>query len=101
MTRRSEKQASVSCGRAEVQAAVDEGFDAIAGTQAENGKLTAPEVSFDVLVHLADYVLGRFGEEDRKAVESAVSDAKEAAVLMMQGQVDAAMNQFNAKKQES
>lgn len=50
---------------------------------------------------LADYVLGRFGEEDRKAVESAIGDAKEAAVLMMQGQVDAAMNQFNAKKQES
>ena len=28
-----------------------------AGMPLENGKLTAPEVSFDVLVHLADYVL--------------------------------------------
>lgn len=50
---------------------------------------------------LADYVLGRFGEDERKAVEAAVGDAGEAAVLMMQGQTDTAMNQFNAKKQES
>lgn len=50
---------------------------------------------------LADYVLGRFSEEERKAVESAISDAKEAAVLMLQGQADKAMNDYNAKKQES
>ena len=33
-------------------------------------------------------------------VEDAIKDAEAAAVLMMQGQVDKAMNDFNAKKQE-
>lgn len=33
------------CGRDEVQAAVDEGFDAIAGTQAENGSLNTNDCS--------------------------------------------------------
>jgi PTH1 family peptidyl-tRNA hydrolase len=50
---------------------------------------------------LADYVLGRFSDEDRTAVELAIRDACDAAVLMLQGQVDKAMNNFNAKKQES
>ena len=50
---------------------------------------------------LADFVLSRFEEEDRRLVDSAIGDAVDAAVLMMQGQADAAMNQFNGKKQES
>lgn len=50
---------------------------------------------------LADYVLGRFPESDREAVEAAIEDVQQAAVLMMQGQVDKAMNDFNAKKQGS
>lgn len=50
---------------------------------------------------LADYVLGHFDKEDRSAVESAIEAARQAAVLMMQGQTDVAMNQFNAKKQEN
>ena len=48
---------------------------------------------------LADYVLGRFDSDDREKVEEAISDAIGAAVLMMQGDVDRAMNQYNAKKQ--
>ena len=48
---------------------------------------------------LADHVLGRFSIEDRVLVEDAIRDACSAAVLMMQGDVDAAMNHFNAKKQ--
>ena len=48
---------------------------------------------------LADHVLGRFSTEDRVLVEDAFRDACSAAVLMMQGDVDAAMNHFNAKKQ--
>ena len=48
---------------------------------------------------LADHVLGRFSTEDRALVEDAIQDACSAAVLMMQGDVDAAMNHFNAKKQ--
>lgn len=49
---------------------------------------------------LADHVLGHFSKEDRALVEDAIKDAEAAAVLMMQGQVDKAMNDFNAKKQE-
>lgn len=49
---------------------------------------------------LADHVLGHFSREDRAFVEDAIKDAEAAAVLMMQGQVDKAMNDFNAKKQE-
>lgn len=48
---------------------------------------------------LADHVLGRFSPEDRVLVEDAIRDACSAAVLMMQGDVDSAMNHFNAKKQ--
>lgn len=50
---------------------------------------------------LADFVLSPFGEADRKLVDAAIADTMDAAVLMMQGQADAAMNQFNARKQES
>ena len=49
---------------------------------------------------LADHVLGHFSREDRALVEDPIKDAEAAAVLMMQGQVDKAMNDFNAKKQE-
>lgn len=49
---------------------------------------------------LADHVLGRFDKEDRAKVDDAIKDAVDAAVLMMQGDVDEAMNEFNSKKQE-
>ena len=49
---------------------------------------------------LADYVLGHFDKEERAKVDAATADAIAAAVLMMQGDVDRAMNNFNAKKQE-
>ncbi len=49
---------------------------------------------------LADYVLGRFDKDDRAAVEEAIGHAVLAAELMLQGEVDAAMNEFNAKKKE-
>ena len=49
---------------------------------------------------LADYVLGHFDKEERARVDAATSDAIAAAVLMMQGDVDRAMNNYNAKKQE-
>lgn len=50
---------------------------------------------------LADHVLGRFSGEDRARVEKAIRDAEDAAVLMIQGEADKAMNDFNAKKQEN
>ena len=46
---------------------------------------------------LADHVLGRFGKEDREAVERAVKMASEAAALIVEGRIDEAMNQFNGK----
>lgn len=50
---------------------------------------------------LADHVLGRFSGGDRARVEEAIRDAEDAAVLMIQGEADKAMNDFNAKKQEN
>lgn len=47
---------------------------------------------------LADHVLGRFDKEDRDKVEVAVKDAVEAVGLMINGEIDQAMNQFNGKK---
>lgn len=46
---------------------------------------------------LADHVLSRFAEEDRAQVELAIRDAVDAAALMVQGEVERAMNDFNAK----
>lgn len=48
---------------------------------------------------LADYVLGHFSEEDKKELSDVTKSVLDAAVLMMQGDVDKAMNDFNAKKQ--
>lgn len=47
---------------------------------------------------LADHVLGHFPKEDRVLVDEAVRDATEAVVLMIRGEVDGAMNIYNAKK---
>ena len=44
---------------------------------------------------LADYVLGHFSKEDRALVDDALKRAAEAVELMVQGEVDQAMNQFN------
>ncbi len=49
---------------------------------------------------LADYVLGHFSEDDNAKINDVLPDVIKAAVLMSQGDVDKAMNEFNAKKQE-
>lgn len=49
---------------------------------------------------LADYVLGHFSEEDTIKLKEIMPDVIAAAVLMAQGDVQKAMNDFNAKKQE-
>lgn len=46
---------------------------------------------------LADFVLSRFSKEDRELVEEAIGHAAEAVTLMIKGETDAAMNQFNSK----
>lgn len=50
---------------------------------------------------LAAHVLSRMNREDREKAEDAIGEAVSAAVLMIQGQADKAMNDFNAKKRES
>lgn len=47
---------------------------------------------------LADYVLSRFGSEDRKVMDEAVKEASSAVQMMIGDGVDAAMNKYNAKK---
>lgn len=49
---------------------------------------------------LADHVLGRMSAEDREYAEEAIEDAVKAAVLIAQGKIDQAMNEYNAKKRE-
>lgn len=48
---------------------------------------------------LADHVLGHFEAGDREKVEHAIEDAVAAAELMLQGETDRAMNDFNGKKE--
>lgn len=47
---------------------------------------------------LADHVLGHFFDEDSRLVREAVDDAIGAIVMMSRGDVDQAMNNYNAKK---
>lgn len=47
---------------------------------------------------LADHVLGRMDKEDRRQMEDALVDAVHAVELIVQGKIDQAMNDFNAKK---
>lgn len=47
---------------------------------------------------LADHVLGRFSTEDRVKVEEAIKEAVEAVGMIVNGEVDQAMNHYNAKK---
>jgi PTH1 family peptidyl-tRNA hydrolase len=47
---------------------------------------------------LADFVLSRMDQENRSRAEEAIRDAVDAAALLVQGEADRAMNQYNAKK---
>lgn len=48
---------------------------------------------------LADYVLGRFPDEDRKKVNDAIEDTIGAVSMILRGETDQAMNCYNAKKE--
>lgn len=50
---------------------------------------------------LADYVLGRFGRDDRQLVEDAQDRACEAVEMILSDSVDAAMNKFNVSKKKA
>ncbi|NLZ80251.1 MAG: aminoacyl-tRNA hydrolase [Clostridiales bacterium] len=47
---------------------------------------------------LADYVLGRFNDEERTKVDESIVDAAMAAELFINEGVESAMNRFNGKK---
>ena len=47
---------------------------------------------------LADHVLSRFSDTDKKLLDELASDAIEAIKLMVDGQYDTAMNRYNTKK---
>ncbi|MDE5910023.1 MAG: aminoacyl-tRNA hydrolase [Lachnospiraceae bacterium] len=46
---------------------------------------------------LADYVLGHFSKEEKPLMEEGVEKAVKAAEIMLAGDVDLAMNEFNRK----
>lgn len=46
---------------------------------------------------LADYVLGHFSKEDREKMEEGYEKAVKAAVMIMDGEIESAMNEFNKK----
>lgn len=50
---------------------------------------------------LADYVLGHFTKEEKTLMEKAVSMAVEAAEMMLMGDTDKAMNEFNRKAEKA
>lgn len=47
---------------------------------------------------LADYVLGHFLKEEQPLIREGVEKAMKAATMMLEGDVDRAMNEFNRKK---
>lgn len=49
---------------------------------------------------LADYVLGRFSKAERELMEEGYKEAASAAELIVCGETDQAMNEFNKKKKE-
>lgn len=50
---------------------------------------------------LADHVLGRMSEGRPRAFEEAVKESVKAAEMILEDEIDQAMNDFNRKKRES
>ena len=48
---------------------------------------------------LVDYVLGHFSGEEKKLMEEGCARAAEAARMMLTGDTDRAMNEYNRKTQ--
>ena len=46
---------------------------------------------------LADYVLSRFSPQDQEAMEEGYEKAVRAAEMILAGEVDGAMNEYNRK----
>ncbi len=50
---------------------------------------------------LADHVLSRFSQGERRLVEEAIAEAVDGLALMIRDQTDEAMNRYNRKKKEA
>ena len=50
---------------------------------------------------LADYVLSRFSDADRKVIDEGIEQAADAVEMAVEKGVDIAMNQYNKKKSAS
>lgn len=46
---------------------------------------------------LADYVLGHFSKDEKPFMKEGTDKAIEAAIMMLEGEIDQAMNEFNRK----
>lgn len=46
---------------------------------------------------LADYVLGHFSKDEKPLMKEGTDKAIEAAIMMLEGEIDQAMNEFNRK----
>ena len=46
---------------------------------------------------LADYVLGHFSKEEQKCMQATMVDVNKAVHLIIQGEIDQAMNEYNRK----
>lgn len=49
---------------------------------------------------LADYVLGHFSKEEKEEMKDGYKEAVNAVEMMIQGQIQKAMNEYNRKKKE-
>lgn len=50
---------------------------------------------------LADYVLSRFPEKDRKLVDESIQKAAAAVEMILEGDIDTAMNEYNRKRKRN
>jgi PTH1 family peptidyl-tRNA hydrolase len=49
---------------------------------------------------LADYVLSKFGNEDRRTINESVANAASAAAVWVSSGIEAAMNQYNSNRMD-
>lgn len=79
----------------------DGGHNGIKSILYLTGKATFPRIKIGVGkkphpdYDLADWVLGKFKKEDTKTLDQMFSDAADAAVMIVEGKIDRAMNQYN------
>ncbi len=80
----------------------DGGHNGIKDIIALTGEETFPRIKMGVgkkphpKYDLADWVLGKFGDEDKAKFDNAVLSACEALELMISGKTDEAMNKYNS-----